>query len=271
MRVLWLAVARAGSKGVINKNLREIQGLSLIGWKSRAAYAAGADKVVLSTDSAEIAAEGVRHGCTALMRPPELATDEATSASVVRHALETLRVAGNEYDAVNLLEPSSPFTTAAQHTVALRTMEVENADLVVGMKRVEPHPLFVGEQRVDASVTPIILAFQNHARRRQDYLPSWSMSGSLYLFKVGMFLDTGDIYGGYVNKGMLVDKWTGLEIDTPEDLEMAEYAAGRRYVRPEAAPLTPEQQRQKDALRDSFAQSSRDAMDWGLKNIMVGE
>lgn len=242
MKVLWLMVARGGSKGVPGKNLREISGLSLIGWKARAAYAAGADRVVLSTEDAAIAAEGVRHGCTALMRPPELATDTASSASVVRHALEALAEAGSEYDAVSLLEPSTPFTTAEQHRRALAMMAESDADLVVGMKNIYPHHTFVGEQRADCSVTPIILQMQRAGdkRRRQDFCDDWSMSGSLYLFRAAMFMSTGDIYGGFVNKGLLVDKWTGLEIDSMEDLEMAEYAASKGYVRPEPPRRAPE-------------------------------
>lgn len=249
MRVLWLMVARGGSRGVPGKNLRCIQGLSLVGWKARAAYAAGADKVVLSTDSAEIAAEGVRHGCTALMRPPELATDTATSASVVQHALETLSAAGNEYDAVMLLEPSSPFTTAETYRKALAMMRDRAADLVVGMRRVEPSHVFVGEQREDASVMPIILQMHRHtARRRQDFPEDWTMSGGVYLFGARMFLETGDIYGGTRCFGILQPRWEAIEIDTVEDLELAEYAAGKGYVRVEAEALTPEQQRRRDAM-----------------------
>lgn len=235
MRVLWLAAARGGSKGVPGKNLREIQGLSLLGWKLRAAFAAGADRVVLSTDSAEIAAEGVRHGATALMRPAELATDTATSASVVMHALTTLATAGERYDAVMLLEPSTPFTPAWMLRKGIEMMRERDADLVCGMKVVEPSRVFVGDVREDASITPIAIAIQRmaDARRRQDVPVSWTPAGTMYLFKAGMFLETGDIYGGVRNYGVLADKYHSIEIDTPEDMEYAEFVAAKGYVKPE--------------------------------------
>lgn len=228
-------VARGGSKGVPGKNLREIQGLSLVGWKARAAFAAGADKVVLSTDSAEIASEGVRHGCVALMRPPELATDTATSASVVMHALTTLATAGERYDAVHLLEPSTPFSPAWMLRQGIEMMTERDADLICGMKMVEPSRVFVGDVRDDASITPIAISIQRMAdgRRRQDVLPSWTPAGTMYLFRTEMFLRTSDIYGGVRQFGIMGTKHNSIEIDTVDDMEYAQFVAAKGWVKPE--------------------------------------
>lgn len=224
MKVLWLLVGRGGSRGVPGKNLRVIEGHTLVDWKLAGALAAGArpEDVVVSSDDPGIRAEALRCGAgMEIVRPAELATDEATTASVVTHALG---VVGAGYDAVMLLEPSAPFTRAAEYAAALVTMEQRDADLVVGVRRAEPHPAFIGEEREDGSVTGIVLQFQRMARRRQDFRPCVTMSGGLYLFRVGMFLETGDVYGGVRNLSVMQDRWSGLEIDTMEDLEMAKYA-----------------------------------------------
>lgn len=235
VNTLWLLVGRGGSRGVPGKNLRRIGGLTLLEWKVRAARAAGAETLVCSSDDTAILEEASRLECAALRRPDELATDTASSADVIRHALGALT--SSLYDQVVLLEPSAPFTTGAHYRKALGMMELHDADLVIGMKETAPHTAFVGDVRADGSVTPIIVGFQRHARRRQDWPQQWTMSGGLYVFKTEMFLRTGDVYGGSRNVGLLMERWNSIEIDTPEDMEMAEYAYERGYVWPEGEPL----------------------------------
>lgn len=228
MNILWLLVGRGGSKSVPGKNLREIGGRTLVEWKLRGALAAGATQIVVSSDSHEIRTEAIRCGATGMIhRPAELASDTATTASVVRHALETL---GNNYDAVCLLEPSAPFTLSEQYQAAILMMQSNDADLVVGMKETAPHTAFIGDVRADGSIMPIALQFQRMARRRQDFAAQWTMSGSLYLFRVEPFLRTGDIYGGQRLCGLMCDRVSGHEIDTMYDLELAQWFHEKGWV-----------------------------------------
>ncbi len=234
MNTLWLLVARGGSKGVPGKNLRRIGGLTLVEWKIRAALAADpAAYIVCSSDSLEILTEAARLGARTIERPAELATDTAASADVIEHALATLATQGQKFDRVVLLEASAPFTRGAHYALALQMMTFDDADLIVGMKYTAPHPVFIGDVRVDRSITPIIVAMQRPGqtgRRRQDHPQTWTMAGNLYVFKTDMFMRTHDLYGGSRCYGLLTDKWSALEIDTPDDLEMAEYAYSKGYV-----------------------------------------
>lgn len=235
MSALWLLVARGGSKGVPKKNLHKIGGLTLIEWKVRAALAAQSDAyIVCSSDSAEILAEAARLGVRTIERPAELATDTASSADVIKHALATLMDVGQEFERVVLLEASAPFTRGAHYRLALQMMEFDDADLVVGMKYTEPHTTFIGDVRTDRSVTPIIVQFQRSARRRQDYPDQQTMNGALYVFRTEMFNRTGDIYGGVRNYGLLMDRWSSVEIDHPHDLDIAEMAFAKGYVKVES-------------------------------------
>ena len=87
-KVLALIPARGGSKGVPRKNIREVGGKPLIAWTIEAARASRyVDRVILSSDDEAIAAAARQAGCEVpFMRPAELATDEADSMAVVRHA-----------------------------------------------------------------------------------------------------------------------------------------------------------------------------------------
>jgi len=231
--ILYLITARGGSKGVPGKNARKIGGRTLIEWKVDAVkpLLKPEDRLIISTDSEEIASIAWDTGVVEVPfeRPAELATDTASSASVIAHALKECP----GFKHVMLLEPSAPFTTTDTYNKAIGIAYGNDADLVVGMKQTEPNTAFIGPVRADKSVTPIIVNMQRHGRhlRRQDLPDEWTMAGNLYFFKTDMFTKTGDIYGGDRNYGVITDRWEGLEIDTMEDFELAEYAYARGYVK----------------------------------------
>jgi len=235
MRTLFLVTARAGSKGVPGKNMKEIGGISLIAWKVREAMQAmgDLDVISISTDSKDMAKHAISLGVDApFIRPAELATDTAASADVVKHAINFYASTGLHFDRVVLLEPSAPFTRAEDIRTAKEMMNLKNAHLVVGMKNVEPHSTFIAEIPEDNFVTPIVLKMERVGRnlRRQDLNPEWTMNGALYVFDVEMFLRTGSIYGGSRNYGLLMDRWHSIEIDNEDDFKLAEFAFSQGYV-----------------------------------------
>src|ERR1043166_2648727 len=92
MLVLGLVPARGGSKGVPGKNVRPIAGRTLLEYAARTAReSAVIDRLVLSTDSEEIADAGRRAGIEVpFMRPASLAADDTSMVPVVTHALGEL-------------------------------------------------------------------------------------------------------------------------------------------------------------------------------------
>lgn len=231
MSILYLITARGGSKGVPGKNLRKIGGLSLIGWKAETAkqVITNDDLLIISTECPDIAAEAVKHGVAVpFVRPAELATDTASSADVIAHALSQFP----GFETVVLLEPSAPFTIPESYVTALTMKQAKNAHLIVGMKHTEPHTTFIAEQPDDDFVTPIIIKMNRVGKnlRRQDLKPEWTFAGNLYVFDAAMFANTKSIYGGARNYGLLSDRWSSIEIDSMHDLEMANYAFDHGHV-----------------------------------------
>ncbi len=210
-----------------------------MGWKARAAQAvrrmlSTPSRLIISTDDPEIQAEATKHGVEVpFTRPAELATDTASSASVIRHAIEYLQAQGENYSRVMLLEPSAPFSTPEHMTRAIMMYEAFDADLIVGMKETFPHTAFIGEMRDDASINPIVVRMRRHGKhlRRQDLPREWTASGTIYLFRTEMFMATSDLYGGRRNFGLLTDEWHAIEIDNPVDMEMAQYAVINGHVK----------------------------------------
>ena len=233
--VLYLIVARGGSKGLPGKNLRRIGGLSLVGFKAQAAKgAASCSRLIISTDSPEIQDEARRHGVEVpFTRPADLATDTATSASVVAHAVAWLeREEKRSYDAIMLLEPSSPFPSSAHFNAAVDLFRSRDAELVVGMRTAEPPSTFIGPRTPDDSIAPIVHKMNQAAGlRRQDQEPEWTMNGALYLFRWSAFKASGKIYGAPEKCfGLAMDRWHSSEVESLEDFQLATYAFERGYI-----------------------------------------
>jgi len=130
--------ARGGSKGLPGKNLRLLAGKPLIAYTIDAAVASGAfDRLVLSTDDADIATVARTLGCAVpFTRPAELARDETPHLPVVQHAVRWL----DEHeryrpDAVMILQPTSPLRQPQHISEAVALLERSGADSVVGVGR----------------------------------------------------------------------------------------------------------------------------------------
>src|SRR5918911_4592310 len=135
VRVLGLIPARGGSKGIPGKNLAPLCGRPLVAWTIGAACAARSlDRVVVSTDSEEIAATARELGADVLERPAELARDGTPMRDVLLHALEEL----GRPEVLVLLQPTSPLRRAEHVDGAVALLRETGADSVVSVAEV-PH------------------------------------------------------------------------------------------------------------------------------------
>lgn len=189
LRVLALVPARAGSKGLPGKNIRPLLGKPLLAWPIEAARASRyVDRVVISTDSAEFAALAQAAGADVpFLRPAEHASDTAPSIAFIEHALDTLAAAGDRYDLLVLLEPTSPLTEAADIDAALEALVAARprAESIVGVTAlVSTHPAFAVRLDAQGLMQPYAAASFGLLPRRQDTEPLYSLDGSLYISTV---------------------------------------------------------------------------------------
>lgn len=226
--ILFLLVGRGGSKGLPGKNLREIGGLSLIGYKAKAARQSRyCTRLIVSSDSPEIRTEAVRHGAEMLFeRPAELATDTASSNDVVLHAMDWIEThEQRRYDAVMLLEPSSPFARPDHFDEAVELFVARQASLVVGLRETEVSSVFVGPLGADGSIGTIVdRMLKTPALRRQDQPLEVTMNGALYLVGWEAMRKHRKIYADpAASYGILMDRLHSIEIETAADLAYASY------------------------------------------------
>ena len=235
MKILFLITARGGSKSVPGKNLRRVSGISLVGFKAISAKRSKyCTRLIISTDSPEIQEDASSYGVDVpFTRPAELATDTASSLDVITHAMEWIENETDEsYDAVMLLEPSSPLTRPFDYDNAVEIMIKHEANVVVGMRETEINSTFVGPMDPHGRITPIIDQIKaRHHLRRQDLEPEYTMNGGLYLFKWDYFKKNKAIYhdreGTY---GYVMDRLYSIEIDEIIDLHWVEFLVDHGYV-----------------------------------------
>ena len=198
LKVLGLVTARGGSKGLPGKNLRALAGKPLIAYTIETAHASGAfDRLVLSTDDAEIAAVAGTLGCEVpFMRPAELARDETPHLPVVQHAVRWLdEHEGYQPDAVMILQPTSPLRQPQQIREAVALLESSGADSVISVGRVPDHYHPMRTVSIDASGDATLFVTGEPVRRRinrrQDMPQAWAMNGAIYLLRTSLLFGRG--------------------------------------------------------------------------------
>jgi CMP-N-acetylneuraminic acid synthetase len=145
MQVLGIIPARGGSKRVPRKNVRSLQGKPLVAWTIEAGLAARRiARLVVSSDDPEVLEIARKHGSDlALERPAELAADGSPSIDFVHHALQILEREGKyRFDAVAILQPSSPLTLPIDIDATIGLLESSGAECAVSVMKLEdaPHP-----------------------------------------------------------------------------------------------------------------------------------
>lgn len=235
MRVLFVIIARAGSKGIPGKNLLEIDGISLIGYKALSArQSAYCSRLILSSESPAMQREGLKYGVEVpFTRPAELAGDTVSSDDVVCHAMDYIETETDErYDAVMLLEPTSPFATHQDYDRAVQVMLDRQANVVVGMRPVTINSVFQGPMDEQGRISSIVRKLSGIGSvRRQDLPQEYTMNGGLYLMRWDFlkahrqrYCDNERTYGVVMNPNYSV------EIDERLDFEFATFLVERGQV-----------------------------------------
>ncbi len=209
--------ARGGSKGIPGKNLAPLGGQPLIAWTINAAQAAATvDRTVVSTDDRDIAAVAEQHGAEVpALRPPELATDEASTDAVLQYAVDLLEL--DDDDVVILLQPTSPLRTAKDIDAAATLFLQTDCDVVMGTRLPRDHPdlcFLDGDGHLEA-LRPDGLV------RRQDLRRAVAINGSIYV-ATARHIRGGPLLRGRM-KGHLMSSAHSVDIDEPEDLSYAEW------------------------------------------------
>ena len=223
--ILCVIPARAGSKGLPGKNIKELCGKPLVAWPIEAAKKSSSiDKIVVSTDSQDIARIAKSFGASVpFIRPGKLTQDTSTTFSVIEHAIGFFKKQNTKFDYIVCLEPTSPLTAGSDVDVALNMLEKNRkiADSIVGVSRVEnAHPVFDARINDQGLISP----YQGDEFKfyhRQDIEELYYFEGSLYISDTNVLLKEKSFYH---NRTLpyKVPRWKALEIDEMVDFICAD-------------------------------------------------
>ena len=233
-KIIAIVPARQGSKGLAKKNIINFLGKPLLAWSIEAALQSNyVDRIIVSTDSTEIAGVGEKFGADIpFIRPSYLSEDSSTSVDVICHAIEFMsEKLGEDFDFVILLEPTSPLRTSEDVDLALEKLigsPDARALVSVGESESQHNKLqFNITESEFISVEPSSKKFVH--MRRQDLARSYFLDGSIYLSYIHTLFEFASFVHGKTLT-LSLPKWKNIEIDDEYDYVMA-LALGRKYLK----------------------------------------
>lgn len=230
-KILALIPARAGSKGIPNKNMYELNGKPLIQYTFDAVKKCNMiTRAILSTDSIEYAEYARTQGIDAVIRPVELASDNTPMKDVIDFHLNELMAAGEYYDILLLLQPTSPLRTEKHIDEALTLLEKQSvADAVVSVIKV-PHsfsPLKIMTRNENGFLNFYHPEGEQFTTRQElpDY---YARNGAaIYAVYTESYRETKSLYGHYCIP-FEMDAKDSVDIDSIDDLLMASWRLMQR-------------------------------------------
>ena len=219
-KVIAVIPARGGSKRLPRKNILPVGGKPLIGWTIEAAQKSNyVDDIIISTDDQEIADVASVFGVSVPdLRPESLASDTATTQSVLLHTIEKYEQGA---DIVVLLQPTSPLRTYKHIDEAIELFEKKGAFSIVSVTPCEHPPEWANTLPENHSMKNFVgLA---SSKRSQDFEQSYRLNGAVYVYcinKLKMYRDIslrGDSYAYIMGAEVSID------VDVKFDMDIADF------------------------------------------------
>jgi CMP-N-acetylneuraminic acid synthetase len=223
-RVLGVVPARGGSKGIARKNIVPLLGRPLLAYTVDACkMAERLTRTVLSTDDEEIAAVAEALGLEVpFLRPAELARDETPMMPVIQDVVRRLEATGDCFDAVMILQPTSPLRSPDDIDGSVALLERTRADSVISFVDVgERHPARMKSIGPDGRVRNVPFAEVFEGQRRQNLQKLYLRAGSIYLTRRSVVMNHASFQGDDC-RAWIVPEERACNVDSPFDLFIAQ-------------------------------------------------
>ena len=224
MKILCTICARAGSKGVTNKNLRLINGLPLIAYSLQQAVETKLfSQIAVSSDSSEIRTTAMAHGATFVVdRPTQMASDTAPKLPAIRHCVETTEKEFGQFDIIIDLDATAPLRIAADIIGSLKLLTATNADNVITGTPAHRSPYFNLVEQDENGIVQLSKSLKDAVTRRQDSPKCFDMNASIYVWRRDALLNNPSLF---VSSTRLFEmpRERSLDIDSEADFEMVEW------------------------------------------------
>lgn len=229
MKNIAIIPARSGSKGIKDKNIKDLCGKPLMAYSIEAALRSGQfEEVMVSTDSKHYAELAEKYGADVpFLRSAVTASDIASSWDMVEEVLQCYERMGREFDTFCLMQPTSPLRTSDDISAAYELYHAQNAAAVVSLCELE-HPLsWCGVLGENGSLDGFIKREQG--KQRQALEKYYRPNGAIYIVSVSEFRKDPFLYreNAYA---YIMSKTRSVDIDTEFDFRLAEFLMGQQQT-----------------------------------------
>jgi N-acylneuraminate cytidylyltransferase/CMP-N,N'-diacetyllegionaminic acid synthase len=191
---LAIIPARSGSKGLQDKNIKEMNQKPLMAYTIEACLKAKVfEEIFVSTDSIQYAEIAKRYGAQVpFLRPDNLALDQSTTTDVILHVINEMKNRGKTFDCLVLLQPTSPLRTEKHIKESIEIFFKKEADTVISVcKLLHPSALNVIIDNSGALIAPYC---GRESVRRQDFTQEYQINGAIYITGTEFFLQHKSFY-----------------------------------------------------------------------------
>ena len=217
-RTIALILARSGSKGIPNKNIKIFCGLPLIAWSIlQAKMANGVSDVWLSSDDKKILKVAEKFGAKTIQRPRNLSTSTANADDGYIHALNFVEKNFFKPDIIIALQATSPIRESKDIENALKRFKSNTYDSMFSSCLAEDLLLW---KKSKNNLSSINYDFKKRPRR-QNFKGYVIENGSFYIFTPKIIKKLKNRLGGIIGT-YVMDSWKLFELDEPSDIKFCE-------------------------------------------------
>ena len=220
-RNIAIIPARSGSKGLPDKNIKQLDGKPLIAYSIEAALKSKMfEEVMVSTDSNRYAEIATHFGANVpFLRSEKNASDYASSWDAVLEVLAAYKTIGIDFDTVCLLQPTSPLRTSEDIIAAYNLYNQNKATSVIGVCESEHSPLWMNRLPSDLSMDNFIIPSVNN-KPRQVLDKFYRINGAIYIVNTNHLQKSTNIY---INSfAYIMKREKSIDIDSELDFICSE-------------------------------------------------
>tara|TARA_Y100001968_G_C19258475_1_gene668014 strand:- start:253 stop:948 length:696 start_codon:yes stop_codon:yes gene_type:complete len=219
---LLVIPARGGSKRIPKKNIKHFKGKPIIEWVVKEAINSNLfDRVIVSTDSKEIAKVSLNVGAEVpFLRPNKLADDYTSTSEVIIHTIDWFKQKGIFFSTVSCLYPTAIFIKRKDLKNALEQLNKSEKGIFIfsatAYNSSIQRAFYIDNQGYTKMFNP-----EFFKTRTQDLKYAYHDAGQFYMAACDTWLQKSDILNN--SKAYIIPKWGAQDIDNNEDWEMAEF------------------------------------------------
>lgn len=224
MKIMALICARSGSKGILNKNIKLLNGIPLIVRTiNQVKKLKDIDRIIVSTDSKEIADIAINAGAEVpFMRPKKLAKDNTPEWLVWRHALESIKTIDHYTPEIMISVPvTAPLRNVEDLQNCINEFKKGLADVVITVTDSHRNPYFNMIKIDKKGMSNLVIKPLKKITRRQDTPIVYDMTTVAYVTTPKFVMKKDGIFSGKV-RHVHIPIERALDIDTPFDFKIAE-------------------------------------------------